>query len=148
MRTKQKNIYGQTKRGFTLIELLVVIAIIGVLASIVMVSVNDARARARDDRRIADIKAVRDALAVYQIQNATYPSQPDEAAQITGSDTMSLALVGDKAIASVPVDPVNVEPNVYKYQSFSDDSTYVITFCLETDFLKGYVQGCGNQVTP
>jgi len=47
------------RRGFTLIELLVVIAIIGILASIVMVSMSGATAKAKDARVKGDIAQVR-----------------------------------------------------------------------------------------
>lgn len=61
------------KRGFTLIELLVVIAIIGLLASIIMVSLSGAKAKSRDARRQADIKSIQLALSLYYNDNGMYP---------------------------------------------------------------------------
>lgn len=53
------------RRGFTLIELLVVISIIGLLSTIILASVVQARARARDAKRIQDLQQLQKALELY-----------------------------------------------------------------------------------
>jgi len=62
------------RRGFTLIELLVVIAVIGILASIVGVSVGNSRMRARDVKRKTDLKQMSSAIEQYAVNNGAYPN--------------------------------------------------------------------------
>ena len=57
------------KKGFTLIELLVVVAIIGLLASIVLASLNTARAKTRNAKRAQDIKTMQTVLELYRSNN-------------------------------------------------------------------------------
>lgn len=88
-------------RGFTLIELLVVIAIIGILSSVVLASLNSAREKSRDARRISDIKQIQLALELYFDSNAAYP-------------TVTSALV-PSYIAANPTDPTTGA--IYSYSA-------------------------------
>lgn len=65
----------KNKKSFTLIELLVVIAIIGLLSTVVLVSVGNVRAKARDAKRQADITEMAKALEMYFVNNDQYPSE-------------------------------------------------------------------------
>lgn len=60
--------------GFTLIELLTVIAIIALLAAIILASLNTARQKSRDGKRVADIKTIELALSLYYNDNSKYPA--------------------------------------------------------------------------
>src|SRR5512135_2555694 len=64
-----------SRKAFTLVELLVVIAIIGLLSSIAIVSLGSSRAKARNAKRLADVRQL--AQAFYLANNAsgsgTYP---------------------------------------------------------------------------
>lgn len=96
------SIFRKSKKpgaGFTLIELLVVIAIIGILASVVLASLNSARQKSRDARRIADIKQVQLALELYFDSNRFYPNVSTWAA-------LSTAIEGGGYMTSVPNDPL------------------------------------------
>ena len=61
----------QEKRGFTLIELLVVIAIIGILSSIILASLNTARKKGRDARRLSDLKSIAHTIALSEVTAPT-----------------------------------------------------------------------------
>jgi len=60
------------KKGFTLIELLVVIAIIGLLSSVVLVSLNSARNKGKDSRVITSVQQIRTILE-SNYNGANYP---------------------------------------------------------------------------
>jgi type II secretion system protein G len=110
------------ERGFTLIELLVVIAIIGILATIVLVSLNTARQKARDTRRIGDLRQVALALEMYYDDNTStgYPNSP--------WGTMESAIESGGYMASVPDDPGT---GSYAYGVAGDNQSYVLMATLE-----------------
>jgi len=74
------------KRGFTLIELLVVVAIIGVLASVVLASLSDARGSARDSQRVQMLKQLQISLELYRNANGGYPATGSMETVYAGTD--------------------------------------------------------------
>jgi prepilin-type N-terminal cleavage/methylation domain-containing protein len=62
--------------GFTLIEFLIVMVIIIILASISVIALNGQRTKARDAKRISDIRQIRTALEFYFSDEGEYPVTP------------------------------------------------------------------------
>lgn len=111
--------------GFTLIELLVVIAIIGLLSSIVLASLNSARAKSRDARRIADINQIRIALELYLDSNKSYPQEAHSGCYDGWETTCDSAgnfidaLRTSGFMSKVPFDPLNNSTYFYGYYHYS-----------------------------
>ncbi len=99
------------KKGFTLIELLVVIAIIGILSSVVLASLNSARKKGRDARRVADIKQIQLALELYYDANSNYPN----------TTQYGTSLISQGFISAVPKDPLSLLG--YAYEAIGSGTT-------------------------
>jgi general secretion pathway protein G len=103
------------QNGFTLIELLVVVAIIGMLASLVLVYMNDARIATRDAKRKADIRAVVDAVYFYEQDFGKFPPTSHGASQVSLDDsTLSSNL--SLYLQSIPRDPSCASGDSCNYQ--------------------------------
>jgi prepilin-type N-terminal cleavage/methylation domain-containing protein len=138
------------RNGFTLIELLVVIAVIGVLSSIVLVTLSSTRDRARDAKRKIHFKEISKALEFYYSDNDSYPvysTGPGECDTSLGEincalppndgewdDTINgLHLLEDGDYLTVlPPDPINNSANYYQYEvCTANGQSYILKTILE-----------------
>ena len=122
------------------------VAIIAILSSGLIVMIGSSQLKARDTGRLDQVKEIQKALSLYQIEVGKFPVHPTTII-ITGEDSFSLALEARNVIPEVPPDP-NHPNSVYTYQSDNSGGDYTLTFCLDTDSIFGYNQGCGNTIKP
>lgn len=141
----------QKSSGFTLVELLVVVAILGLLLALVTISFREMQNRSLDSRRMADLESLQKALALYQVQHAQYPVETS-GIDLTGTDVLNTTLLNENFLSGQVKDPINGVKNglsyVYHYMTNASGSTYLISFCLETDTIQGRSEGCGNEISP
>ena len=116
--------------GFTLIELLVVIAIIGLLAGIVSVSVNAAREKSRDARRLVDIRKLQKVFELYYDDNGVYPGVGGttwlDNDGCNGSYTDIDVYLEPTYLSTVPSDPKGHSHSCYYYQVRNSGQGYII----------------------
>jgi len=138
----------KNKKGFTLVELLVVVAIIALLASVVLASINTARAKSRDAKRFEDMHNFQDALDLYFNANGSYPIAnciPDGwdtlgwASLDTGYSTCWTTLQTNLApyISKLPTDPAPQNGDNYWYGAFNSGQGYELLAWPEVSKLRG-----------
>lgn len=111
----------QNQKGFTLIELLVVIAIIGLLASVVLLALNSARAKSRDAKRVADVRQIVSALELYFNDQSSYPAS---------LGALVPAYLGAAPSAPGTADGTCAAATTYPYTQTGGGTGYTITFCV------------------
>lgn len=130
-------------KGFTLVELLVVIAIIGLLSTLAVVALGSARSKARDARRISDIKQIQTALELYFADAGIYPIENPTAIILGTSGSTDILTDSGFENGSSPTgtsvymgqvpgnfpQPASIQE--YDYSTDSDGLTYTLIFQLE-----------------
>ncbi|NMC51612.1 type II secretion system protein [Candidatus Kuenenbacteria bacterium] len=131
----------KSQPGFTLIELLLVIAIIGLLATLAVTSLNNARIKSRDSRRLGDVRNIQTALELYFNDLGGYPSGTiggvvqdgalgvDPRTSLSSANGFNSSVSGSTYMAKIQANP---SPGGSDYVYSSDGSTYTITFTLES----------------
>ncbi|MFA4943027.1 MAG: FISUMP domain-containing protein [Patescibacteria group bacterium] len=122
-----------SKKAFTLIELLVVIAIIGVLATVSIIAFSNARAKARDAKRVGDMKQVQTALELFINDNNRYPTTLEwNTGELYSTNTLSTTTY----MRSIPNAPTPSDgdctdnQNAINYIPNLNYSSYSISFCI------------------
>ena len=132
--TKKHHVFTKKHHGFTLIELLVVVAIIGLLASVVMVAMGPARARARDSARKSALKQIQLAMEMCYDDpgcggKVRYCETVGGINNVTKIGGIDLCNDGGLYLDPVPFDPRNAPPHQYMWIANSVDQT---RFCVHT----------------
>jgi len=112
--------FRNSKNGFTLIELLVVVAIIGLLSSVVLASLNSARAKGRDAKRASDVHQLKIAMEYYYDANGFYPYGP--AGDNWGNAISVLATPLAPYIKQIADDPLSGQGWQYVRGAVADNS--------------------------
>lgn len=112
-------------KAFTLIELLVVVSIIGLLATVVLSSLNKARIKTRDTVRLSELRQLRNALDLYFNQFGVYPDPASDGAPFacggwdaTADGSFIPSLSANNLFAITIQDTLNTSCGNYSYYRY------------------------------
>lgn len=146
-------------KGFTLMELIIVIAIIGILSTVGILSLDNLKARARNSRRLSDIRKYVTAINTIANTTESYPypgdlnwkclgNYPDNACGLNGTgypEEAALNAMIDDYLPGLPIDTLyaktsNYEGYVYSCTNYSNSKCTARSIRW---FMEGTSQLCG-----
>jgi len=137
------------KKGFTLIELLVVIAIIGLLASIVLVSLGRPRQKARDGKGETEIKQIMAAFEMKYTDNMVYP---DGSGAVIPNAAPGSFIPGANALLSPYLNPVPISNGKQSYYWYDDGVGQKFCVYFQYEAKSGYFtcsyRSCQTNTSP
>ncbi|MCX6792876.1 MAG: prepilin-type N-terminal cleavage/methylation domain-containing protein [Candidatus Falkowbacteria bacterium] len=125
-------LFHKNKKAFTLIELLVVIAIIGVLSTMAIIALSNARTKARDAKRVADIKQISTALELYYADNNSYPTIITPGNSLVSPDGTK-TYMGKIPNNPTPMNDGNCSNTDYSYSTNINNSSFSVATCIGND---------------
>jgi len=145
--------------GFTITELITVIIIICILATLSTVSVNRARIKARDAKRITDANAVHTVLDMFYRNEGRYPINGGTINEFEVGRPLVSPTTGVTYLNKIPSNPVprndgNCPDQEYQYIAYNNGSSYSLEFCLAgssgaagagTNYVKPETTACTAQ---
>lgn len=118
--------------GLTLVEILLVVSVIGILITVTVLLTNPVyfKSKARDQKRISDLKLLERIIIEYRVDNGAYPDTASVTRQsnllpsgrTSLSDPRSGWIVANliEYNTRLPVDPINNATYYYQYRHAND----------------------------
>jgi prepilin-type N-terminal cleavage/methylation domain-containing protein len=123
--------------GFTLIELLVVISVIGFISTAAFTSLNRARMKARDARRMSDLQQLEKAIELYYNDHESYPVNANTASNDDWPSNFKQQIA--PYLSKPPVDPLynRADPPPWRYYGFQ---VGMLERCYDKVVVWGYLE--------
>ena len=114
--------------GIIVLVLSIIMMVLLIFSSLAIVALGGAREKARDAKRVSDVKQMQVGLELYYADAGNYPMSLQPGGQLANGRTVYMSSLPTNPQPSGDSCPSNFE---YSYQPVNSGKDYVLTFCLD-----------------